>query len=483
LNFIATHPAANHMTVCASTGSSCSDSGGANPKIVQNSNYSGIHSNSGRCVRFADGSGGYTIKNLDCGSTVGSFYAYDFDINSGRSVSDVIIEGGRTTNYRRLAWSNGSGGGAFANGIRFGTCTNRHEFSNPPTISGENAGFVYQSFSNSTFSLYIHDVDGCATCNDSMSHMIDIGTSGGSPQTGVLNFTVECSQIDYAGIHMGNFIKLARGSNATVQDSVFNVSVDTDGDIIGVGTHNGAGTEGIVGLTIRRNRFNLPGTSWGAIGLSNAQNVLIENNVAMLRGQVGGIYQRGFLSWQGNSTGNGIPLQNIAIRNNTVYRTAVGGTSGSGMINEAGGSVSAFSGASLTNNLFFDLGAGSATIITMGTSGCGGYGSGAANIRNNWVYTPNDSTPMLWGSSCTAATGANPSPYNQDPGLVDPANGNFALAPGSALAGRGIAASTLTTDIVNAPRPNPPSIGAYDLSSGGGTPALAPPVLIQVSSP
>jgi len=469
------HPDSSRVTICASTGSACSDSGAANPKIVESSNASNLDSPNGRCVRVGAGGGGFNFKNLDCDSSVGSEQAWDID----ETASNITVEGGKTKNYKRLLANFTSGGGNRPTNIHFGTCANRHEYSNNPPITGSNSGFIYGGFINSTFSVWFHDLSGRTDGSAAQSHMIDFDVSGGTPANGTLNQVIECSLIEFNGTRMGNLIKPSRGTNMTIQDSVFRVTTSMDGDVIGVGTHNGAGTEGQIGLTIRRNRFEMPGTVWSPIGLSNAQQVVIENNVAILPGQVGGGFQHGFIGWQGNTTGNGIALSDITIRNNTVYRTGAGGTSGSGMLNEAGGSISAFSNVSVYNNLFYDLGAGSATIFSMGVSGCGGYGSNGSNIKNNWVYTPNDSTPSL--ANCSGTTWANSAPYNQDPGLVDAANGNFALATTSPLKGKGISASALTTDIMQNARPSPPSIGAYDVSSDGGTPALQPPVLIQIS--
>ena len=471
------HPDSSRVTICASTGSACSDSGAANPKIVESSNASNLDSPNGRCVRVGAGGGGFNFKNLDCDSSVGSEQAWDID----ETASNITVEGGKTKNYKRLLANFTSGGGNRPTNIHFGTCANRHEYSNNPPITGSNSGFIYGGFINSTFSVWFHDLSGRTDGSAAQSHMIDFDVSGGTPANGTLNQVIECSLIEFNGTRMGNLIKPSRGTTMTIQDSTFRVTSPTDGDVIGVGTHNGAGTEGQVGLVIRRNRFELPGTSWSPVGLSNAQQVEISNNVAILPGNLGGDTQRGFVTFSGDSTGNGIPLSDITIRNNTVYRTAAGGTSDRGIIRENPPAKSTFSNVSVYNNLFMDIGTGNVTMLSTGPSGCGGFGSNGANIKNNWVYTPNDSTPSLWGS-CGSATTANGSPYNQDPGLVDAANGNFALSISSTLKGKGIAASGLTTDFMQNARPSPPSIGAYDVSSDGGTPALQPPVLIQISS-
>jgi len=478
-NFTTSHPDTSRVTICASSGSSCSATGGTNPIIQLTSGAFSTAGPDGSCVRFSGSSGGYNWRNIDCNSTVGSETAYN--INPG--ASNLTIEGGKITSFRRAIFSQASGGGAFTNNLKFGTCTNRVEFTKN-TVPTSNAGFVYGGFSNSTFSVWIHDVTGNASGADAQSHMIDFDVNGGTPATGSQNFTIECSLIEanVAPSHMGGLVKLARGQNATLQDNTFNVNVPIYGNVIAPETHNGAGTEGQIGLVIRRNRFKLAATPWSPVGLMNAQDVQIYNNVASLPGDDGaGLYQSGFVQFTPNTSGNGIALKNIAVYNNTIYRAAGPAGGANGIFREQNSlpaNTAPVSGVSIYNNLVMDMD-NVVTIFENQQAGCNGYGTNGANIKNNFIYTPNDSTPQLW--SCSGATNANSSPYNTSPGLVDPANGNFSLASGSVLAGKGISANAPPTDLLQNTRPSPPSIGAYDLGAGGVVP-LQPPVLIQITA-
>jgi len=466
------HPDSSRVTLCASTGSQCSPPGsGANPKI----NITDGGNN--RCVSFM-GVTGYNLKNIDCFAKSTTF-AYDVR----KSSAHITIDGGVVDGWWAGAFFD-NGTGPYVDDVKLGVCGNRVEIRNGPPPTGNLRFATWGPTTNSSMSVWIHDFTG--TNQGGQDHMIDLGQNGSAdPYHATNNLTIECSLFQYSGGgEMGTYLKAARGTNLTVRDSTFEVIGNGCSAVkaLAFDSHYDSAVEGWDGAEIYRNVFKMG--KCAAIVEAVGKNIKIYNNVAI--GQADD-YQRGLIQfWYNAGDPTDLQVSNVAIFNNTIYRTGNTSTPGNGyaLVSDnaqiASGRQTG-TGLSLYNNLFYNLDGVDAKIWTSSHGGCNGWGANGANIRNNYIYTPNDSSPSYWGG-CSGATGTN-SNFRADPGLVDPANGNFSLSPTSVIAGKGIAAGAPTNgDFTKGPRQSPPSIGAYDMSGGGGVVPLDPPVLLQISA-
>ena len=175
--------------------------------------------------------------------------------------------------------------------------------------------------------------------------------------------------------------------------------------------------------------------------------------------------------------------QNAIIRGNDFFGNGVGGNGTNG---DCFGVVSYGSGHQIYNNIVRDHpGANSGIYLrdggqkvffnTIYRNAIGitiGSGAGGSEVRNNIVY-----------QNSASINGSATQSHNlfSDPKFVNASAGDFHLQAGSPAISAGVAVSGVTTDKDGRPRPNPPSIGAYE--SGSSVPS--PPtnlVIIPESS-
>ncbi|MFI5316433.1 MAG: hypothetical protein ACHQ6T_12090 [Myxococcota bacterium] len=461
------HSATSRALICASDSTQCTASGAANPRFQ-------LSSADALCFGWMPASG-WNLQNVDCyGPTSTNTDAMAFRIDHGSH--DITVSGGVSDTFFIGLFTN-AGSGAPPTNIQFGTCAAPVEIrGNPSSFPGLRPA-EYGPLVNSTISVNIHDFTGGN--GGGQDHLLDLA-SNSDYTTGSNNLTIECSTFTYSGGNLGAFIKANRGQNGVIRDSTFqNVSGGcTTSPAIGFDSHNDPPVEGWIGMQIYRNRFI---NTHIQIGIG--QNVEIYNNISTT---CAADFSRGFVQIWYTADPEDLQVQNIHTYNNTIYFKGNSNQgNGYGLISENPpqftGRVTA-TGLTLYNNLFYDLDGGDAKVWVMPHAGCSNYGANGVNIKNNFVYSPNDSSPQLW-SGCSGASGTNAAPYNTNPGLVDPANGNFSLAKGSILAGTGVSAGSPSNgDFLGNARPSPPSIGAYDLVGAGGVVPLQPPTLIQLST-
>ncbi len=467
----ASHPDSSRVTICASTGSQCTPPGSsANPRLQV--------SGTGRCFAF-NGVTGWNVKNIDCYASSTTF-AYDVR----KSSAHITVEGGVIDGWWSAFFLD-NGSGPFVDDVKLGTCANRTEIRNGPPPPPSTLRFAtWGPSTNSKMSLWIHDFVG--QHQGGQDHMIDLGQNGGAdPYHATNNLTIECSLLQFSGGgEMGTFLKAARGTNLIVRDTTFEVIGSSCSNVkaLAFDSHSDPAIEGWDGAEVYRNVFKMGRCA--AIVEAVGKNIKIYNNVAI---GTADDYQRGLVQfWYNAGNPEDLQVSNVAIFNNTIYRTGNSSAAGNGyaLVSDnppiAAGRLPG-TNLSLYNNLFYNTDGVDAKIWSAAHSGCNGWGLLGANIRNNFVYTPNDSSPALW-SGCLGAIG-NSISFNINPGLVNPSAGDFRLSAGSVLAGKGIViGAPLIGDFLQNARTNPPSIGAYDMAGSGTTP-LQPPVLIQVSTP
>ncbi len=466
------------VTICGSSGSACSDTGGANPRITI--------TGGGACVQFSNSAGGYNILDLDCYSGNGSNTASAWQIPGG--TRDVTIDGAVVDGFFRGAFM-GTGTNMPTN-IKYGVCGGAGHWveirNGPSSMPDGDRHSIYGGIQNSSIATYVHHFASSGGNHVNTSHFHDIAEGSVQWNQSSHDLVIECglyqldrSQANNIGTSM---LKIDRGYNLVIRDNTFQVlNGSTSVAAIAFASHAANGTEGIsgggvngAGAQVYRNRF---------LGVSGVYNELgadidVFNNVfdftncsSDCRGAMRQHYQA--------AASDDIPISNVRIFNNTIYKG--GGPSAFPVISSDNPGTPTRplpKNNAIFNNLIYNMDSGTASIFLASQTGCGGYGTNGANIRNNFIYTPNDSTPELL--SCSGSTGNSAAPYNVNPGLVAVGSADFSLSSGSVLLGRGIGAGAPVEDFVRNARPNPPSIGAFDLGVGGVVP-LQPPTLIQIS--
>ena len=477
LSVTTSHPTASRVTICASTGSTCSGSGSANPKINITGGANGV---------VLNGVTGYNFKNIDVFGNNSQNPDGGWAIRKG--TAHLTIEGGVIDGWWAPMFAD-AGGGAILDDAQIGTCANRIE------IRGGEGGLPgtgalrtawWGSLTNSSMSVWIHNFSGAGTGSPAQNHMLDIAgnsSSSDTPYSKSHDCTLECSLIQYSGGNLGSFVKTDRGYNMVYRDNRFESTAAPDGGMaLAFDDHDGSGSEGVDGAQVYRNYFSGP---YGAIMVGVGANIDIYNNVGNFTMDMQ--QQRGLVQlWYSVAQAADVQLQHIRIFNNTVYR-AGNSTPGAGwpsLVGTNGGPINAgrtlCTTCALYNNLVIDMDSVDAKLFQVKNS-CSEFGPNGANIKNNFIYTPGDSSPQMW-SGCSGASGTNAAPYNVNPGLVNISAGDFSLSAGSILAGKGIAAGAPSDgDFAKNARQSPPSIGAFDIAVGGVVP-LQPPVLIQVST-
>lgn len=477
------HPDGSRVTICSSTSGQCSDSGAANARL----SISG-----GSCVAFSSNSGGYYVKNLDCYQTDGANAANAWGI--GQRVHDITIEGGVVDGFFRAVFTTEGRASVLPYNIRFGLCGGPGHWvevrGGPTTMPNGDRHSWYGSVINAHISTWVHNFVSAGGSHINTSHMHDIGGGDGAWNEGQHDITIECGlyQVDAtAANNIGAvLLKLNRGYNWVIRDNTFqvvngNYSVNS----IGFSSHAAGGTEGIsgggvpgAGGQVYRNVFDGMNGVWNEI----AADLDVFNNVFIYANpDSGGVFGVIRYAYQAAASDD-MPITNNRVFNNTVYFNSDANSWGLlGSDNPGTPTRPLPTNLQLYNNLVYHTGHnGVNSGAQVFESNCARFGTNGANIRNNFVYTPNDSTPSLW-SGCSGASGNSASPYNVNPGLANPANGSFSLTASSPLVGKGIGAGAPLDDFAKNTRPKPPSIGAYDLGTGAA-PALEPPVLIQIST-
>jgi hypothetical protein len=467
------------VTICASSGSACSDTGGANPRFTI--------TGGGACVQFSNSGGGLNFMDVDCYSGNGSNTASAWQMPGG--TRDVTIDGGVIDGFFRGAFFGSTNN--MPSNIRFGVCGGPGHWveirNGPSSMPDGDRHSMYGAIANSSIATYVHHFSSSGGNHVNTSHYHDIGDGGGTWNQNNHDLTIECGlyQMDKSiANNIGtSMLKINRGYNLVIRDNTFQV-VNGTTSVAGIAfaSHAAGGTEGVsgngvngAGAQVYRNKF------LGTSGVYNELGADIDvfNNIfdfTSCSGDCRGVMRQHYQA----AASDDVPISNVRIFNNTIYKGG-GPTAFPVLSSDNPGTPTRPlpKNNAIFNNLIYDVDSGTASIFTASQTGCNGYGSNGANIRNNFIYTPNDSSPEIW--SCSGASGNSASPYNVSPGLPGVGAGDFSLASGSVLLGRGIGAGAPIEDYAKNPRPSPPSIGAYDLGAGG-VPPLQPPTLINITS-
>ena len=263
---------------------------------------------------------------------------------------------------------------------------------------------------------------------------------------------------------------LGSSGTLTITGCTFNNNSSVSG-AGGLGIENG-GTATVTGCTFTSNTGNPLGGNPGAILVSSASNAMISNCAFTSNSGSGIGITGGGQAWVWNSTFVG----------NTVSKA---GSSGAGMSVDS-------SGATVINCTFFgntvNAGRGGAIWINSATSmtvmNCTFTGNSAPASSGGAIAVvgggnkPNITNIILYGDSneitfdskssaivtyCDVQGGiAGKGNINADPKFTNAAGGDFHILASSPCAGAGTPAGAPPTDEGGVPRPNPPSIGAYE---------------------
>lgn len=467
LNLAASHPDQNRVTICASTGTTCTDSGAANPRITATSP-------TGFCVDL-NGNDGYTFKNLDCYATgtLGAGQvttAWTFDDGS----QNITIEGGVIDSFWKAFHFSGQSNAVPLTGAQIGTCAAPIEIRNGPPGNPNQlrAAINDGSIRNSSISVYGHDLVGYPGPSGVQNHWIDFSNFGGgdyNSSAASANVTIECSHFLFTGGLMGELIKAAKGTNLIIRDNLFEViGTNCPDPQIGFGSHNDTPIEGWDGAEIYRNRFIT--STCAVINVTNGKNITVYDNV---QSGVNADFQRGFVELLYNQGFGDLEISNVAVFNNTIYMTGNSSAVGFGysvLFNEGNGSIQAGrvpgTGLLLYNNLVVNTDAVDAKVWSAPASGCAGFGTNGVNIHDNYVYTPSDGSPSLWSGCSAAARNSNQSPhagaYAVNPLLVGAPTNLHLSAPGTPPCGFSTMADPATDyEQLAFPTVTPFDVGAF----------------------
>jgi hypothetical protein len=491
LSLTGSHPDSARVTVCSSSSTQCTDSGGANAKLSITANSGGTSNSTAKCLRFASGSGGYDMINIDCAgqasaASVGSG-SYAVDIEKG--TSNITVEGGKLDTFPQFAWFD-LGSGSPANNVKLGTCSRVQEWTGSLN-DNSNRIATYGSCHNCAFSLYIHDVPLGPTTT---AHLMDFSFGGQRP--GVLwtadsatkNLTLECSHIVPAG-GGSTILKFADGTGLTVRNNLFE---GCSAGMVNFGSHGpDSNSYGWDGADIYQNRFDAPNCPNAApITIQVGSNVHVYNNIARV---TAGDYQRGLVQMDCSGAQ---PADNdvahISVYNNTVFRTGSGnGGNTYGMVSANGPScasgVPAPTDVTVVNNLFMEDSTVGTSPLSFGQEqNCNNYGTNGSQFHHNFEFSPNHTPSMPNCSSSDNLMRSGSSPTSNDgfavsPGVKDAANFDFTVTGSSKVSGLGDPSYCPPTDFSGNARPSPCAIGALDIGTSGGAIALQPPMLIGVT--
>jgi hypothetical protein len=440
------HPNDSRVTVCSSDGTQCTDStGGANARISMTDN--GGYTN---CMAFS--AGGYTIKNIDCYATNGCDSDDTGEDGGGAfgvmpsGLRDVTIEGGVFDGWMRMAYLQWASGDRSVSNVKFGTCSNRMEI--------RNCGFDahprwtwYGICDNCSFSAWIHDY-GPVTNTGGQGHILDFSNSGDGQATADNN-TVECNLWQFGNGHTGggDVLRLSEGSNIVIRDNTFENLGSAGCSVSGIGfVPHGGGPSDVTanwdGAEIHRNRFAFGDCFNPGVTSSRGSEVKVHNNVFDLRDKTSDPDYWGIaISTQASTTA---PPNNFWVYNNTFYAPE----------NQSPIATVSFCGANCgTGHKFFNnvIQSADSNAIPIKVDNCNSFGTNGVEIKDNFIYTPNDSSPTLPG--CSAASGWKPgSPWSTAPGFINSGAGDFGLASTSSPA---FGAGAFGAGSAPAPTPTP----------------------------
>jgi hypothetical protein len=438
ITITASHPNSNRVQVCASTGAVCSDSGAANPRIS-------LTGTGGTGISFTAGSGagGYYFKNLDLYQTNAANNATGVGIGSG--MHDITFEGSVIDTFWRAVNTNEETN--FPDNVTFGLCGGAGhwiEIRNGPTTIGDRAA-IYGGMTNSHISVWIHDFSAGGTGHFATSHYIDMG-AGRNTQwfNSQHDLTIECSLIQFDASHSNNIsateTKINRGFHITIRDNTFEVlngsggpnavAYADHGDSGNAGSSEGVSGSGATGAGSQFYRNIVRGQN--ALQASEIADLDVFDNVFDFT-NAGGT-STGIIRYHyGDGATDDVPIADIRIFNNTIFK----GSTTPAMF----GSISDNptpppnrplpTDLQLFNNLWYeatdnlaDDTNGNADIgVNIFTQNCARYGTNGTNIHDNYVYSPNDTTPTVWSGCSAAARNSNQSPhaagFNINPLLVN----------------------------------------------------------------
>ena len=278
------------------------------------------------------------------------------------------------------------------------------------------------------------------------------------------------------------------GSSVIIQNCIVtgNTVLGSGGGVCNV---NG-GNNGIIrNCTITNNMASSGGgvSNYNGGGSITLANCTVSDNTATGNGGGGGIYNS-------NNAGNTISVTNCAVSNNTTYGSGGGvcdlnngdgsiavtncnisrntaSLGGGGVLNQtfntngiSDGGIISLTNCSITSNKTNSNGSGILDDISRG---------GSINLTNNVVFADIGgvevknyaySTSDAIVSYCDIQSGyPGTGNIDADPKFVNAATGDLHLKPGSPCLGAGTATGAPATDKDGNPRPNPPSMGAYEL--------------------
>lgn len=462
------------VTVCSSTSGSCSLSGAANARVTDSADTSA----------FLISGDGYRFQQIDVyGTNANNSTAWVFTTAS----SAVTLAGGVVDSYFQGAASQGDiNGSAGPSNLHVGECGGDGHWvvwqNAPPAMpDGDRHGW-YGGLHDSWFSVKTSHFTASRSNHVGTSHVLDIGGDNGIWNLGGdVNVTIECSEanVDQSdSLNMnGSLFKLNRGFGWIIRDNTLNILNGNSGiSLISFASHGAGGTEGIsgggvngAGAQIYRNKLNGGSLVFNEIG---ADLDIFNNILDMTHSGTGGNGLNRF--YYENAASDDVAISNVRIFNNTVYRPASTGA-GNSMLssdNPPGGSTRTLpTNLSVFNNLAWDeTGSDAVTIWSASKSGCGGYGTNGVNIKNNFVYSPNDTTPSI--GSCSAANWDISGPTNSadgyatSPGLVSVTTGDFRLtSSGSRLykngTGNANSSTCPATDYAGNAQTSPCTVGAF----------------------
>ncbi len=415
----------NRITVCAGSAdtSTCTDSGGANPRIT----------GPGSAFTLSERAGGFVFKNIDAPCTSGCDDASGFDL---QGTSHVRIEGGVVSGWSAAAMCNSWTTSAPCDDIEFGVPDNLME------IHSCGMGF-YGWLSNSFVRINAHD-NGAGSVLDHHWYL-----SSGPQEAPSSNVVFEYgrytrSSVGDGGLSMGTFINISgQNEDLVIRNNVFE-DTDCGTYVVDVGSGDEDPVEYCDGLEISGNLFR---TDCALVfNLAMTQHARVFNNLIVADGD-GRSDDLRILSV--NNESGEAQSSDVWFFNNTVYCAENCGSS----------SQFYFEGSDhrFFNNLIAFLPSGPPLVSDSNCSHFGG--ANGPDFHHNFLYAP-DSSPRL--PDCSAGTD-NSTTFNLDPGFAAPENDDFHISASSPAAGFGASTDAPATDYDGTARPSPPSAGAHDV--------------------
>ncbi len=237
-----------------------------------------------------------------------------------------------------------------------------------------------------------------------------------------------------AGTNGGGVFNIAQNSTVTMTSCTFTGNRAANGG----GVANGAAHVGTVALTGCAFTGNTAAQNGGGVYNQTTVAGTITLTNCVLTGNMSGSNSTGGTVFNFDNAG-AIKLTNCTVTANTV------GSNGGGLVSfgPSGGSTT-----TLTNDIFY------------------GDTTNGSIAATEILFAPGPGTPTA--TYCDIQGGyVGTGNINADPQFVS--STDLHLQPGSPCRGAGTASGAPTTTIDGAPRPNPPSIGAYEAAAQSGT--------------